>query len=56
MSKIELYKGDCLEVMNQIEKDSIDLIYIDPPFGIKQDEKFNMIAWKKTRLSRAFSI
>ena len=48
MSKIDLYKGDCLEVMNQIEKDSIDLIYIDPPFGIKQDEKFNMIAWKKT--------
>ena len=48
MSKIDLYKGDCLEVMDSIEKESIDLIYIDPPFGIKQDEKFNMIAWKKT--------
>lgn len=48
MSKIDLYKGDCLEVMKTIEKESIDLIYIDPPFGIKQDEKFNMVAWKKT--------
>lgn len=45
---IDLYNGDCLEVMDKIEKNSIDLIYIDPPFGIKQDEKFNMIAWKKT--------
>lgn len=48
MSKIDLYIGDCMEVMNKIEEESIDLIYIDPPFGIKQDEKFNMIPWKKT--------
>jgi len=48
MSKIDLYKGDCLKVMETLEKESIDLIYIDPPFGIKQDEKFNMIAWRKT--------
>ena len=48
MSKIDLYKGDCLDIMESIEKSSIDLIYIDPPFGIKTDEKFNMIAWKKT--------
>lgn len=45
---IDLYNGDCLEVMDKIEEESIDLIYADPPFGIKQDEKFNMIAWKKT--------
>ena len=44
---IKLYNDDCLEVMKILEPNSIDLIYIDPPFGIKQDEKFNMIAWKK---------
>ena len=44
----KIYNGDCLEVMDKIEKESIDLIYIDPPFGIKQDEKFNMLPWKKT--------
>ena len=48
VGKIDLYKGDCLEVMESVELSSIDLIYIDPPFGIKTDEKFNMIAWKKT--------
>ena len=45
---IDLYNGDCLEVMDKINKNSIDLIYIDPPFGIKQDEKFNLTPWKKT--------
>jgi adenine-specific DNA-methyltransferase len=45
---MKLYHGDCLEIMKSIDKNSIDLIYIDPPFGIKQDEKFGMEAWKKT--------
>jgi len=47
-NKIDMYIGDCLEIMDKLDENSIDLIYIDPPFGIKQDEKFNMIAWKKT--------
>lgn len=34
--------------MKQIPKSYIDLIYIDPPFGIKADEKFNMMTWKNT--------
>lgn len=38
--------GDNLEIMKQIPDDSIDLIYIDPPFGIKIDKKFGMIKWK----------
>ena len=49
-NKITLYKGDCLEVghylLNQSKKGLIDLIYIDPPFGIKQDTKFNMPKWE----------
>ncbi len=27
-----LYRGDCLEVLDRIEDESVDLIYIDPPF------------------------
>lgn len=30
---IELYKGDCLEVMKTIEKGSVDAIITDPPYG-----------------------
>lgn len=41
------YLGDCLDIMKQIDRGCIDLIYIDPPFGIKQDEKFGMIPWHK---------
>ena len=30
-----LYTGDCLYVMNGINTDAIDLIYLDPPFNSK---------------------
>jgi site-specific DNA-methyltransferase (adenine-specific) len=28
----KIYLGDCLEIMKSIDKNSIDLIYLDPPF------------------------
>lgn len=28
----QVYKGDCLEVLKNFDSDSIDLIYLDPPF------------------------
>ena len=36
MSKIELYKGDCLEVMDKLIADGVvvDAIITDPPYGI----------------------
>ena len=33
MSKIELMKGDCLEMMKSIPDGSVDLILTDPPYG-----------------------
>ena len=30
---MQLYLGDCLEVMGQLGSDSIDLILVDPPYG-----------------------
>ena len=32
-SKIQLYQGDCLEVMKNIPDKSIDLVLTDPPYG-----------------------
>ena len=36
MSKIELMKGDCLEMMKSIPDGSVDLILTDPPYGTTQ--------------------
>jgi site-specific DNA-methyltransferase (adenine-specific) len=38
---MELYQGDCLEVMRSLPESSIDLVVCDPPYGtttIKWDE------------------
>ncbi len=34
MENYELYNGDCLEVMKQIEDGSVDLVVTDPPYKI----------------------
>lgn len=39
---------DCIDLMQEMPKWYIDLIYIDPPFWIKLDEKFWMEKWSKT--------
>ena len=33
MSNINLYQGDCLEVIKKIPNESVDLILTDPPYG-----------------------
>lgn len=35
----KIHQGDCLEVMKQIDDNSIDLILIDPPYNIGKDFK-----------------
>jgi len=37
MKKNTLYYGDCLEVMENFDDHSVDLIYLDPPFNSKAD-------------------
>jgi DNA modification methylase len=42
------YKGDAVEQMKKLPAASVDLIYIDPPFGTTQawwDSKINWKAW-----------
>ena len=33
MSKIDLYNGDCLELMKSIQEKSVDMILCDLPYG-----------------------
>ena len=44
----EILQGDNLILMQQLIDTGVevDLVYIDPPYGIKVDEKFGMPAWK----------
>lgn len=50
MFQNRLYHGDCIDIIPKLIEEGVkvDLIYIDPPFCIKADEKFGMLPWKKT--------
>jgi site-specific DNA-methyltransferase (adenine-specific) len=54
VEKNKLYYGDNLEVLRQHVKDeSVDLIYLDPPFNSRQD--YNVLFAEKSGISlRAF--
>lgn len=46
-----VYCGDCLQVMKGIEEDSVDLIYLDPPFFSNKNYE---VIWKDGAEIRAF--
>ncbi len=33
----KIYQGDCLDLLNEIDDNSVDLIIADPPYGIEKD-------------------
>ncbi len=37
MTKIKLQQGDCIELMQSLETNSIDLIFADPPYNLSGD-------------------
>lgn len=41
MSNYRLMKGDCIELLQQLPDNSIDLIVTDPPYNISQNNNFN---------------
>jgi hypothetical protein len=50
VEKNQLYYGDNLEVLRQhIKDESVDLIYLDPPFNSRQD--YNVLFAEKPALS-----
>ena len=38
MNKIELFQGDCLEIMKNIPDKSVDMILCDLPYGITKNK------------------
>ena len=44
-----IYQGDCLEIMKDIPDNSIQLIYIDPPFGDNSVDKAFGLKWEGTK-------
>ena len=44
----QVLHGDNLILMKELIQNGVevDLVYIDPPYGIKVDEKFGMLSWK----------
>lgn len=45
--EVDLYNGDCLEIMKQIPDKSVDLIVCDPPFATTANEWDNLIDFKE---------
>ena len=43
---IQLFNGDCLEVMKELPDNSIDFILTDPPYGIKKSKWDNIIPYE----------
>ncbi len=41
MKKNRLYCNDNLEILATIEKENVDLVYMDPPF--KSDQDYNVL-------------
>ena len=59
MIKNKIFHGDCINWLNKIQDESIDLIYIDPPFFTQRDFKdftdkwtghYHYIKWLRARL------
>ena len=46
MSKIELMKGDCLEMMKSIPDSSVDLVLTDPPYQTTQNKWDSIIPFE----------
>ncbi|HEX5472440.1 MAG TPA: site-specific DNA-methyltransferase, partial [Lacipirellulaceae bacterium] len=59
-----IHQGDCIELMRQIESDTIDLVFADPPFniGYKYDEYHDRqdadeyVAWSRSWMSEVHRV
>lgn len=47
MSIIKLYKGDCIEIMQQILDHSVDMVLCDLPYGITQNKWDSVIPFEE---------
>jgi len=48
VSKINLYCGDSLQAMREMDDNQYDLAIVDPPYGISQDKGIEFGDWKRS--------
>lgn len=53
MTEYELYRGDCLKMIDQLPDRSVDLVLTDPPYNISQEQTANRF-WSMNRQSLDF--
>ena len=46
---VKLFKGDCLELLKQIEDESIDMVLTDPPYGMAFQSGYRKIGYEKIK-------
>lgn len=52
MPKIQLIQGDCIEVLKKIEKETIDLIFADPPYNLSGENTLTVHAGKPVKCDK----
>src|SRR3954466_11842812 len=60
----KIHQGDCIELMNQIEPGTIDLVFADPPFniGYEYDEYHDhqdadeYVAWSRSWIAEVHRV
>src|SRR3954465_15401311 len=60
----KIHQGDCIDLMKQIDSDTIDLVFADPPFNIGYDydeyhdhqEDDEYIAWSRQWMEEAHRV
>ena len=52
MTDVQLYLGDCLEILPTLEAGSVDFIFTDPPFGHNNNNNGDLISRREAALGR----
>ncbi|MHC4179741.1 MAG: DNA-methyltransferase, partial [Planctomycetota bacterium] len=60
----KVYQGDCVERLTQIDAESVDLVFADPPFNIGYDydlyddrrSRSEYLDWSRTWMSGLFNV
>jgi site-specific DNA-methyltransferase (adenine-specific) len=52
MPEIKLIQGDCIKVLKELEKESVDLIFADPPYNLSGENSLTVHAGKPVKCDK----
>ena len=52
MSKIEIINGDCIEILKKFEKETLNLIFADPPYNLSGENSLTVKSGKPARCDK----